>query len=385
MPSQQPNSELTKLVNGNTAFAIDLYKAIAKPGENLFFSPYSISIALAMTLVGARGETEQQMKEVMHLPFDGQTLHREFAALAARLKKSQQKGHVMMRSANALYPQDGYDLLPSFLKTVKAHYAAAIESVDYVNNAEGARLAINQWVLEQTEHKIHNLIPSGMLNALTHLLLVNAIYFKGDWQKPFDHADTQTADFWVEPDRSVKVEMMGQTDFFAYGETEQMQMLELPYGDRFSMLVLLPKEGHSIEDIETTLSSKDLNCWNDRMNWTQVDVKLLRFKLDQSCSLTEVLQHLGLSDAFNSESANFSGMTEPSELWIGQVIHKAMIEVNEEGSEAAAATAAFMLGGGSEVPAPNPRFIADRPFLFLIQENSTRSTLFMGKLASPIA
>jgi serpin B len=385
MPSQQPNPELTKLVNGNTAFAIDLYKAIAKPGENLFFSPYSISIALAMTLVGARGETARQMKEVIHLPLDGQVLHREFAALAARLKKAQQKGHVVMRSANALYPQDGYDLLPSFLETVKVHYGAAIESVDYVNNAEGARLAINQWVLEQTEHKIQNLIPFGMLNALTHLLLVNAIYFKGDWQKPFDHADTQTADFWVEPDRSVKVEMMGQTDFFAYGETEQMQMLELPYGDRFSMLVLLPKEGHSIEDIETTLSSKDLNRWNDRMNWTQVDVKLPRFKLDQSCSITEVLQHLGLSDAFDPESANFSGMTEPSELWIGQVIHKAVIEVNEEGSEAAAATAAFMLGGGSGVPAPNPRFIADRPFLFLIQENSTRSILFMGKLASPIA
>lgn len=289
-----------------------------------------------------------------------------------------------MRSANALYPQDGYDLLPSFLETVKAHYGAAIESMDYVNNAEGARLAINQWVLEQTEHKIQNLIPSGMLNALTHLLLVNAIYFKGDWQKPFDHADTQTTDFWVESDRSVNVEMMSQTDFFAYGETEQMQMLELTYGDRFSMFVLLPKEGHSIEDIETTLSPKHLSRWNDWMNWTQVDVKFPRFKLDQSCSLTEILQHLGLSDAFNPESANFSGMTEPSELWIGQVIHKAMIEVNEEGSEAAAATAAFMLGGGGGVPAPNPRFIADRPFLFLIQENSTRSILFMGKLASPI-
>jgi serpin B len=383
MPSQQPNPELTKLVNGNTAFAIDLYKAIAEPGENVFFSPYSISIVLAMIYVGAKGQTAEQIAEVCLFQADGQTLHREFAALEARLKKAQQKGYVVMRSANALYPQDGYDLLPSFLETVKVHYGAAIESMDYVNSAEGARLAINQWVLEQTEHNIQNLIPSGMLNALTHLLLVNAIYFKGDWQKPFDHADTQTTDFWVEPDRSVNVEMMSQTEFFAYGETEQMQMLELPYGDRFSMLVLLPKAGHSIEDIETTLSPKHLNRWNDRMRWTEVDVKLPRFKLDQSCSLTEVLQHLGMSDAFGPESANFSGMTEPSELWIGQVIHKAMIEVNEEGSEAAAATAAFMLGGGG-VPAPNPRFIADRPFLFMIQENSTRSILFMGKLASPI-
>jgi serpin B len=178
--------------------------------------------------------------------------------------------------------------------------------------------------------------------------------------------------------------MMNQTDFFDYGETEQLHLLRLPYSDRLSMLIVLPKEGNRIEDIETVLSPKYLNRWNDWMHWTQVEVQLPRFKLEQSCSMTDVLQQLGLSDTFDPEFANFSGMTEPRDLWIGQVIHKAIIEVNEEGSEAAAATAPFMLGGGAGVPAPNPRFTADRPFLFLIQENTTGTVLFMGKLANPI-
>lgn len=380
---QKPNPGLDALVKGNTAFAIDLYKAITQPGENLFFSPYSISIALAMTYAGAKGETARQMAEVLHFPTDG-SLHPQFEALETRLSKAQKAGHVVLRSANSLYPQMGYEILPSFLEVMKTYYGVAIEPMDYINNAEEARTTINQWVSKQTEHKIQTLIPDGLLNELTQLILVNAVYFKGDWQKPFDSDDTQIGSFTVTCDRSVEVEMMHQTDFFDYGETEQLQLLRLPYGDRVSMFVVLPKEGTGIEDIEIVLSPKYLNRWNDWMHWTHVEVKLPRFKLEQSCSMTDVLQQLGLSDAFDPESANFSGMTEPSDLWIGQVIHKAVIEVNEEGSEAAAATAPFMLGGSAGTPAPNPRFTADRPFLFLIQENSTGSILFMGKLANPI-
>ena len=373
---------MRKLVNGNTAFAIDLYRQIAQPGENLFFSPYSISIALAITFAGARGETERQMAEVMHFPSELQSIHDQFSELEVQLQQSQQAGQMVLRSANAIYPQKGYEILPSFLRIVKLQYGSAIEVMDYVSNSEGARTAINEWVEAQTENKIQNLIPSGTLNSLTRLILVNAIYFKGDWQHAFDADDTRVSKFWVSSDRSQDVQMMSQTDRFDYSETDQMQLLRLPYGDRFSMVVLLPKEGVLIEQLETMLSVENLRLWCDRMNWEEVAVNLPRFKLDCSCPLTTILQQLGMKDAFDDVAANFSGMTDPTDLSISQVLHKAFVEVNEVGTEAAAATAVMMLGRC--LPTPPTPFMADRPFIFLIQEKMTGSILFMGKLANPI-
>ncbi len=372
---------MRKFVNGNTAFAIDLYRQITQPGENLFFSPYSISIALAITFAGARGETERQMAEVMHFPSELQPIYDQFSELEAQLQKSQQAGQVVLRSANAIYPQKGYEILPSFLQIVKANYGVAIELMDYVSNAEGSRSEINQWVETQTENKIKNLIPTGMLNELTRLILVNAIYFKGDWKNAFNTENTRVSRFWVSPDRSQDVQMMRQTDRFEYSETAEMQLLRLPYNDRFSMVVLLPREGVLIEQIETRLSVENLRSWCDRMNWEKVAVKLPRFKLQCDCLLTDLLQQLGMTDAFDDE-ANFSGMTDPTDLSISQVLHKAFVEVNEEGTEAAAATVVIMKGRG--ISAPPTTFVADRPFLFLIQEKMTGSILFMGKLANPI-
>ncbi len=372
---------MRKLVNGNTAFAIDLYRQITQPGKNLFFSPYSISIALAITFAGARGETERQMAEVMHFPSELQPIHGQFSELEAQLQKSQQAGQVVLRSANALYPQKGYEILPSFLQIVKANYGVAIELMDYVSNSEGSRSAINEWVEAETENKIKNLIPSGTLNSLTRLILVNAIYFKGDWQNAFNTENTRVSTFWVSPDRSQDVQMMSQTDRFEYSETVEMQLLRLPYNDRFSMVVLLPREGVLIEQIETRLSVENLRSWCDRMNWEAVAVNLPRFKLDCDCLLTAVLQQLGMTDAFD-DVADFSGMTEPTDLVLSHVLHKAFVEVNEEGTEAAAATAVIMMARC--LPPPPTPFIADRPFIFLIQEKMTGSILFMGKLADPI-
>jgi serpin B len=382
MPSQQPNPELAKLVNGNTAFAIDLYHAIAKPGENIFFSPYSISIALAMTFAGAQGETARQMAAVLHFSVDPMKLPQKFSKLEALLKTAQHgKGAgVVRRSANALYPQASFPILPSFLQVVKKHYGGTIEAMDYHNNAEAAREQINAWVESETDNKISGLIALGVLTPLTRLVLVNVIYFKGDWANPFDQADTQKADFGVTPDRLVNVEMMNQTKRFEYGETDQMQLLRLPYvSDRFSMLLLLPKPETAIEIIESMLSVEQLQAWCNCLRYESVDVSLPRFKLDVICLLKEVLQKLGMPDAFDDSIADFSGMGD--DLSIASVIHKAFVEVNEKGTEAAAATAVMMVERGISYP---EIFRADRPFCFLIQENSTGSILFMGKLTSPI-
>jgi serpin B len=382
MAYQQPNPELAKLVNGNTAFAIDLYHAIAKPGENIFFSPYSISIALAMTFAGAQGETARQMAEVLHFSVDPMKLPQKFSKLEALLKTAQHgKGAgVVLRSANALYPQASFPILPSFLQVVKKHYGGTIEAMDYQNNAEAAREQINAWVESETDNKISGLIAPGVLTPLTRLVLVNAIYFKGDWANPFDKTDTQKADFGVTTDRSVNVEMMNQTKRFEYGETDQMQLLRLPYvSDRFSMLLLLPKPETAIEIIESMLSVEQLQAWCNYLGYKNVNVSLPRFKLDVSCLLKKILQQLGMQDAFDDSIADFSGMAD--NIFIASVIHKAFVEVNEKGTEAAAATAVMMLERGISYP---EIFRADRPFLFLIQENSTGSILFMGKLASPI-
>jgi serine protease inhibitor len=382
VPSQQSNPELTKLVNGNTAFAIDLYHVIAKPGEDVFFSPYSISIALAMTFVGARGETARQMAEVLHFSVDPMKLPQKFSKLEAVLKTAQhgRGSSVVLRSANSLYPQESFPILPSFLQVVKKHYGVTIEAMDYKNNAEAAREKINAWVESETDNKISDLITPGVLTPLTRLVLVNAIYFKGDWANPFDQADTGKAAFWVTPDRSINVEMMNQTKRFEYGETEQMQLLRLPYvSARFSMLLLLPKPESTIEVIESMLSVEQLQSWCNCLRHKSVDVSLPQFKLDVICLLKEVLQKLGMQDAFDDSIANFSGMGD--DLSITSVIHKAFVEVNEKGTEAAAATAVIEAERGISYP---EIFRADRPFLFLIQENSTDSILFMGKLASPI-
>jgi serpin B len=377
---QSQLNSLDELVNGNTRFAIDLYQQLTEPGTNLFFSPYSISIAIAMTYVGASGETARQMAEVLHFPSDPQSLSPTLAALNSALNASQNEGHVILRSANALYPQTGFSILPTFLETMKTYYGATIEALDYFSQSAAAQTRINEWVSNQTEGKINNVIGDGVLGPLTRLVLVNAIYFKGDWAHQFDKARTHRADFWITPNQAVPVDLMAQTSLFDYGETPEMQLLRLPYGDRFSMLVLLPKKDSSIETVEEILSSDNLKHWCDCMRTVDVDVNLPRFKLNSGFLLAATLNQLGMTDASNPSSADFSGMHP--ELCMDTVIHRAFVEVNEEGSEAAAATVAVM--SLRAMPAPNPHFRADRPFIFLIQEHITRTVLFMGKLGNPV-
>ncbi len=372
------------VVPGNTAFALDLYAQLRAGEGNLFCSPYSVSTALAMTYGGARGETEQQMARVLHFGPGQERLHPAFAALAAGLKAVQETGKVKLSVANALWPQQDYRFLPAYLELCKTHYGTTVTPLDYVRAAEPARQTINTWVEAQTNRKLTNLIQPGILDALTRLVLVNAIYFKGDWASPFKADLTRPAPFRVSAAKSVEAPLMCQQREFGYSETDTHQVLAMPYaGGALSMLVLLPRGNGGVSALESALTAEILADLIGGLRRREVQVFLPKFKLTAQFSLGGKLAALGMPDAFAPGKADFSGMDGSRELFIGAVIHKAFVEVNEEGTEAAAATAVVMKL--RSMPRPVPVFRADHPFLFLIRENSSGSILFLGRLADPTA
>lgn len=375
-------SSVETTVQGNTEFAFDLYQRLRKAEGNLFFSPYSISTALAMTYAGAHSDTEVQIAQALHFLLDQGQLHPSFTSLEAKLGDIGRKGYIKLRVANMLWPQKGYTLLEEFLALTKQYYGVLITPVDY-RNAEAARQIINSWVEEKTEHKIKDLIQPGMLNTLTRLVLVNAIYFKGDWASQFDRTLTRNAPFWVAPDEQVKVLMMTQKHEFRYGESNGLQILELPYnGGDLSMIVLLPTKADGLAKLEESMTLENLYIWTRNLWETEVEVFLPRFEMTFPFRLDNTLISMGMVDAFSGK-ADFSGMDGSKELYIGAVLHKAFVAVNEEGTEAAAATAVVMAKGLGSHPSP-PVFRADHPFVFLVCENSTWSILFLGRVVNPI-
>jgi len=372
-------SDVEIVVQGNTEFALALYQKLRTEEGNLFCSPYSISTALAMTYAGARGNTEAQMAQALHFLLDQEQLHPAFALLEAKLSDIGRKGHVQLRVANALWPQKGYALLEEFLALTKQYYGVLITTVDY-GDEETTRRTINAWVEEKTENKIQNLIPPGMLDISTFLVLVNAIYFKGNWASQFDQRLTHDAPFRVTPDEQVQVPMMTQKHEFRYGEDDGLQILELPYaGDDLSMVVLLPREIDGLTELEERLTVENLGRWTKNLRQREVQVLLPRFEITFPFRLDDTLKSMGMVDAFGN--ADFSGMDGTKSLFIGAVLHKAFVVVNEEGTEAAAATAVIMAMGLSSLP---PVFRADHPFVFLIRENSTGSILFLGRVVRPV-
>jgi serpin B len=373
--------EIQSVVEGNTAFALDLYQQLKANEGNLFFSPYSISVALAMTYAGARGNTAAQMAQTLRFRLDQAQLHPAFAALEARLNRVQQKGHVKLGVANSLWPQKKYDFLPEFLVLTKEYYGVEITPVDYVNATEAARLVINEWVETKTDKKIIELIPPGILNALTCLVLATAIYFKGDWACQFDEQLTRDAPFHVSATKSVTVPMMNQTREMRYAKRDGLQILELPYaGDDLSMIVLLPDKIKEVEELEAALTTERLDIWTAKLRETEVNVFLPKFKTSSAFDLSRKLQVMGMPDAFSD--ADFSGMDGMKWLFIAAVLHKAFVDVNEEGTEAAAATAVIMSRAAPILP---DNFRADHPFVFLIRDNVTRSILFLGRVVNPVA
>jgi len=406
--SQEIPRDLKMLVAGNTEFALALYRQLrqdlGKENEewNLFFSPYSISTALAMTYAGARGDTETQMAKALHFPQAGlfksgslmnrtilppwsrERLHNAFAQLGKELNGEGKERGYELHVANALWGQKGYEFLPEFLRLTQKHYGAGLQEVDFIRAAEPARLGINKWVEGKTNQKIKDLIPSGVLNSLTRLVLTNAIYFKGDWKHQFKERLTKEAPFYVTVGKTVRAPLMLQREEYNYAEADDVQILELPYkSGQLSMIVFLPKTRDGLEKMEKSLTPDTLKDHLKKLRTTDVIVHLPKFKLTSEFRMKKILSTLGMRDAFSPLKADFSGMTKKEKLFISAVLHKAFVEVNEEGTEAAAATGVVV--GTTSVPLPPKEFRADHPFLFLIRDNQTESILFMGRLTNPNA
>jgi len=378
--------DLAEQVGGNSAFAFDLYQALREQDGNLFYSPYSISLALAMTYAGARGETERQMAGALHLILPQERLHPAFNSLdqtlASRGEGAQGKDEQGFRLnvVNAIWGQQGYQFLPTFLDVLAENYGAGLRVVDFASAPEEARGTINEWVGQQTEGRIKDLIPQGALDALTRLVLTNAIYFNAAWADAFEAVQTQEGPFHLLGGGQVSVPLMRQTGGFDYAEGDGYQAVELPYdGWELAMVVLLPREGQ-FESFESALDAGRVEQIIGSLEYQQVRLTMPKFEFESGFSLKEALAALGMAEAF-SEQADFSGMTGRRELFISEVVHKAFVSVDEAGTEAAAATA-VMMAPTSAVEEP-VEMTADRPFIFLIRDLETGTILFVGRVVEP--
>lgn len=374
--------DLTELVHGNNAFALDLYGRLASRDGNLFFSPYSISNALAMTAIGARGQTAAEMVKTLRLPFEDGRLHTTFGEVVRQLNGNGVSRKYQLAVANALWAQQGLPVRQEFLQVARNDYEGSLRLVDFARAAEAARLTINRWVEGRTNDKIKDLLQEGAIDASTRLVLTNAIYFKGSWLKPFETKQTQKGAVFHRADGStVKIDMMNVTGEFGYAEAEGVQALQLPYaGKEVSMVVVLPKDAGGLPGLEKSLTPAILTDWIARMRTSRVIASLPRFKATSQFRLKETLEQLGMKTAFSSE-ADLSGITGQRDLVISDVIHKAFVDVNEEGTEAAAATAVVI--ARTAAPLRPLTFKADHPFVFLIRDNRTGSILFLGRLSDP--
>jgi serpin B len=368
---------------GNNKFALELYQKLQSQQGNLFLSPYSISTALAMTSAGARGQTEKQMAQTLCFgPVKNEQFHETFGKIIKQLNASGAKGGYELTVANALWGQKDYKFLPDFLTLVRENYGGDLRQVDFVKQTEEARKTINAWVESKTKDKIKELIKPGTLDSMTRLVLTNAIYFKGKWESPFKPERTQDSPFVLPDGQKVNVPTMSQTGKFGYMETNDIWVLEMPYvNNDLSMVVLLPKKVDGVKDLEKGLTSDVIAGWTAQLRKQEVQVFFPRFKMTSEFELAKVFSAMGMPDAF-SPQADFSGMTGSRDLYISHVVHKAYVDVNEEGTEAAAATAVIM--SKTSMPAPPLVFKADHPFIFLIRDNQTGSILFLGRLANPI-
>jgi serpin B len=389
-PAVPNKSDLAVVVKGNNTFAFDLYAELRKKEGNLFLSPNSISTALAMTYAGARGETASQMATVLHLPFEPDRLNPAFAGLVKDLQSGakprgrDRKPAYQLNIANALWGQKGYHFREEFVSALNADYGAGFEEVDFRNAADEARQVINKWVEKRTQDKIKELFKPRTIDSSYRLVLTNAIYFKAAWALPFSKRLTKDEDFHTSAAKKVSVPMMHEQQHFAYFESDKAQVLELPYVEgALSMLVMLPRKVDGLADLEASLSQDNLKNWLAQMQHREVKVSLPKFKVTKEFELKDVLGKLGMPLAFEPFKADFSGMDGTRELFIGTVVHQAYVDVNEEGTEAAAATGVGMKLAAAPIPEEIPVFRADHPFVFLIRDAKTQSILFMGRVVNP--
>ena len=369
------------VIEANNRFAINLYSQYKSEEGNIFFSPFSISTAMAMVYEGAEGKTAKEIKSVFGFPKYDNSRRNQYSNLLSEINKKDKE--YALKTANALWAEQDFNFLDKYLTTVEKYYGGKTTNLDFKNEPDTSRLIINNWVEDKTNNKIKDLFPEGSIHPLTRLVLTNAIYFKAEWLKQFDADKTRDMNFRVNPDKSIKVPMMQRTDrksIFNYTQNEDLQILEMPYaGEDLSMLILLPLDD-DIEALENSFTIEKLTEWKKSLRKRRVNIYIPKFKFETKYFMSETLSNLGMPTAFTN-SADFSGMTGKKDLKIDKVIHQAFIEVNEEGTEAAAATGISMMI--TSMPPPTPIFKADHPFIFIIQQNETGNILFMGRVNNP--
>jgi serpin B len=378
------------LVKGNSEFALDLYARVGQGDGNRFISPFSISTALAMTYAGAQEETATKIAKTLRFTLPPGQLHPAFHRLIVELhgRASSQATpdnppDVQLFTANALWTQTGERILPDFQKRIEVNYQGGSYAADFRHAPEEARRTVNNWVEEQTKGKIRDLLKSSHIDPTTILVLTNAIYFNARWASPFLKEKTTQEDFHASPNDVVRVDMMRQSGRFRYFDQGSFQVLEQPYkGDTLAMVILLPKAKDGLSQLEASLSAASIETWLSKLSSHRVDVSLPKFKMTSECELKDPLSDMGMAVAFNPGAADFSGITGTRELAISAVVHKAFVEVDEKGTEAAAATgvAAFRTAAIAQPPVV---FRADHPFFFLIRDIRTGSLLFLGRLVKP--
>lgn len=387
--SVDAGNDLDQLAAGNRAFALDLYHRLETREGNLFYSPYSISAAVAMTYAGAEGKTAEEMADVFHFLMVEDRLHPAFNALDLYLESLAEQeipedmGEAFqLNIANAIWGQKDYHFESDFLDTLAANYGAGLRLLDYVLEPEKSRIKINDWVSDQTKERIHDLIPQGAINSDTRLVLSNAIYFKATWLEPFEESLTEDGFFYGLDGQEITTPMMslGSDARFPYYQGEDFQAVELPYlGGQVSMLVLMPEQGEFF-GFEEGLNAEILDQITGNLAYQPMYLNFPKFEFETEISLANILAEMGMPSAF-SDAADFSGMTGTRDLFISDVFHKAFVSVDEEGTEAAAATAVLMaLTSAPENPI---QLVVDRPFLFLIRDTQTNSILFMGRVVKP--
>jgi serine protease inhibitor len=382
-----PAADYQSLVAGNNAFALDIYQTLSTQEGNLILSPFSMSLALAMTYAGARGETESQMAATLHFDLPQEQLHPAFNALdqdlASRGKaKSDDEEPLQLNIANAVWAEQTYPFLQDFLDVIASNYGAGIALADFINKYESVRKEINDWVYGETQEKIKDLIPEGILSSDTRMVLVNAIYFKADWLDQFDPIETHDYPFYLLDGTDVTVEMMKQYITVPYYRGDGFQAVELPYaGDTAAMDILLPDEGN-FETFESALNSNLYDQTLDGLQPASFDIIVPKFTFESSFDLSETLKSMGMVDVFDPGSADLSGMTGKNDLFISDVIHKAFVAVDEGGTEAGAATGAFA-HIGSALEGANPAVVIDHPFIFIIRDKPSGQILFIGRVLDP--
>jgi len=369
------------IAKSNGDFTQKLYNLLVNSqgkDENMVASPFSISAVMAMAFAGAKGDTADQMKSVLAFPEES-ALQEGYEDLFRVLKSNE---NFTLESANRVFVHENYKFLDAYLTTVKKHYHAEPQGLNF-EETEKSREVINKWVEGQTKEKIKDLLPSGSIKHLTRMVLVNAVYFKGDWKKKFDKANTKKEPFTTHKNEKLDVDMMHQTSEFRGAQNKDLGclILELPYkGDRLSMLVFLSRKPEDFDAMEEKFGSFDYS--NLKLSGAiKFDLSFPKFKLESKHDLVDNLKEIGLDDMFVAGKADFSGMDGTRNLYASSVVQKAFIEVNEEGSEAAAATGMVMMM--RSMPAPPQKFTCDRPFLFAIKDNLTGMVLFTGRVTDP--